>query len=68
MVSEATDAILAGIISGGLVTVTHPLIKKIADKILKFAGSNFLFQIYVYLLLYLFWFSCLFYLVLRIWG
>ena len=65
MVSETTNALLAGIIAGWVVAVTQPIIKPIVDFLRKKLGIP---KIVTYMILNLIWLLAMMALVVKLYG
>mgnify|MGYP001582827336 FL=1 len=65
MVSETTNALLAGIIAGWIVAVTQPIIKPIVDFLRKKRGIP---KIVTYMILNLIWLLAMMALVVKVYG
>mgnify|MGYP001608487840 FL=1 len=65
MVSETTNALLAGIIAGWIVAVTQPIIKPIVDFLRKKVGIP---KIVTYIILNLIWLLAMMALVVKVYG
>ena len=65
MVSETTNALLAGIIAGWIVAVTQPIIKPIVDFLRKKIGIP---KIGTYIILNLIWLLAMMAFVVKVYG
>ena len=65
MVSDATNALLAGIIAGWMVTVTQPIIKPIVDFLHKKCKIP---KIVTYILLNIIWLVAMMAFVVKVYG